>query len=90
MFYWRGSKLYAVRNGSFKAHFITRSEYGSDPEVTHATPELYNLDQDPSEKFNIAQKHPEVIAEIRRLAEAHKSGIPPVESQLDKRVPAGQ
>ena len=90
MFYWRGSKLYAVRNGSFIAHFITRSEYGSDPEVTHATPELYNLDQDPSEKFNIAQKHPEVIAEIRRLAEAHKSGIPPVESQLDKRVPAGQ
>ena len=30
MFYWRGSKLYAVRNGSFKAHFITQSEYGGE------------------------------------------------------------
>ncbi len=88
MFYWRGSKLYAVRHGSFKAHFITKSEYGSDPAITHDTPELYNLDHDPSEKFNVAQKHPEVIAEILRIALAHKNGIPPVENQLDKRLPA--
>ena len=88
MFYWRGSKLYAVRHGSFKAHFITKSEYGSDPEVVHDTPVLYNLDVDPSEKFDVAQKHPEVIAEIRRIAEAHKKAIPPIENQLDKRVPA--
>jgi len=90
--YWRGSKLYALRHGSFKAHFITKSEYGGEPEVTHATPELYNLDIDPSEKWNIAAKHPEVIAEIRRLAEAHRKAIPPVENQLDKRIaaPAGK
>ncbi len=86
MFFWRGSKLYAVRHGSFKAHFITQSEYGGEPAVTHQTPVLYNLDHDPSEKFDVAQKHPEVIAEIRRIAEAHKNGIPPVENQLDKRV----
>jgi len=88
MFYWRGSKLYAVRHGSFKAHFITQSEYGADAPVTHATPELYNLDQDPSEKWNIAATRPEVIAEIRRLAEAHKQSIPPVENHLDKRITA--
>lgn len=90
MFYWRGSKLYAVRHGSFKAHFITQSEYGGEAAVTHETPELYNLDQDPSEKFNVAAQHPEVIAEIRRLAETHKNGIPPVENHLDKRLPAKQ
>ena len=88
MYYWRGSKLYAVRHGSFKAHFITQSEYGADAPVTHATPELYNLDQDPSEKWNIAATRPEVIAEIRRLAEAHKQSIPPVENHLDKRITA--
>lgn len=88
MFYWRGSKLMAVRHGSFKAHFITKSEYGGEPAVTHATPELYNLDVDPSEKYNVAAKHPEVIAEIRRIAEAHKQAIPPVENHLDKRITA--
>jgi arylsulfatase A len=88
MFYWRGSKLYAVRHGSFKAHFITKSEYGPDPAVTHDTPELYNLDHDPSEKFNVAPKHPEVIAEIQRIADAHKKAIPPVENHLDQRLPA--
>jgi len=86
--YWRGSKLYALRHGSFKAHFITQSEYGGEAAVTHSTPELYNLDIDPSEKWNIAAKHPEVIAEIRRLAEAHKQAIPPVENHLDKRITA--
>jgi arylsulfatase A-like enzyme len=86
MFYWRGSKLYAVRHGAFKAHFITRSEYGGEPEVTHATPELYNLDHDPSEKWNVAAKRPEIIAEISRIAEEHKKAIPPVENQLDKRI----
>jgi C-terminal region of aryl-sulfatase len=47
---------------------------------------VYNLDHDPSEKWNIAAKHPDVIAEIRRIAEEHKNAIPPVENQLDKRI----
>jgi arylsulfatase A len=86
LFYWRGSKLYAVRHGSFKAHFITQPEYGSGPAVTHETPELYNLDRDPSEKWNIAAKNPGVIAEIGRIAREHKKSIPPVENQRDKRI----
>lgn len=88
MFYWRGSKLFAVRHGAYKAHFITQSEYGGEAPKTHDAPELYNLDEDPSEKFNIAAKHPDVITEIRRLAEAHKQAIPPVENKLDKRITA--
>jgi arylsulfatase A-like enzyme len=86
MFYWRGSKLYAVRHGAFKAHFITRSEYGGEAPVTHETPLLYNLDHDPSEKYDVAANHRDVIAEIRRIADAHKSGIPPIENYLDKRI----
>jgi len=86
MFYWRGSKLYAVRHGSFKAHFITQSEFGGEAAVTLATPELYNLDHDPSEKWDVAAKHPDVIAEIRRIAEAHIQAIPSVQNQLDQRI----
>ncbi len=84
MFYYRSGKIYAVRSGSFKAHFFTKSEYGSDPEVAHDPPLLYNLDQDPSEKFDLAAKHPQIIAEIRRISEAHAKTVEPVESQLDK------
>ncbi len=85
--YWRGSRLMALRHGSFKAHFITQAEYGGGAPVMHPTPELYNLDVDPSEKYNIAAQHPEVIAEMRRLAEEHKKGIPPVQNHLDARIP---
>ena len=86
--FWRGSRLMALRNGAFKAHFITQSEYAGEAPVMHPTPELYNLDVDPSEKYNIASQHPDVIAEMRRLAEEHKKGIPPVQNHLDARMPA--
>lgn len=86
--FWRGSRLMALRHGAFKAHFITQSEYGGEAAVTHPTPELYHLEQDPSEKWNIASQHPEVIAELRRLAEEHKKGIPPAPSRLDARIPS--
>lgn len=88
MVYWRGSKLYAIRHGSYKAHFITQSEYGGEPPVVHETPLLYNLDEDPSEKYDVAAGHPDIVGELRRLAEAHKQGVPPVENQLDKRLTA--
>jgi arylsulfatase A len=98
VFYYRGQKVYAIRNGEFKAHFITQNEYGSqtahpvtDPPlditnspVTHELPLLYNVNVDPSEKYNVAEEHPEVIAEIKRILEEHLAGIQPVENQLEK------
>jgi hypothetical protein len=45
---------------------------------------LYNVNIDPSEKLNIADKHPEVIAEIRKVLEEHLASIEPVENQLEK------
>ncbi len=98
VFYYRGQKVYAVRKGDFKAHFITQNEYGSqtahpitDPfieitgkPVVQETPLLYNVNIDPSEKFNIAEQYPEVIAEIRQVLQKHLAGIEPVENQLEK------
>lgn len=68
--YYRGDRVYAVRTGPWKAHFITQTAYPDGPAVAHDPPELYQLEIDPSERFDIAAEHPEVIAEIRsRLAE---------------------
>lgn len=70
MFYYRGDRLFAVRVGDFKAHFITQSGY--EPQATeHDPPLLYNLNVDPSEKFDIAADHPEVIEEIKEVVRLH-------------------
>ncbi|MBW6535631.1 MAG: sulfatase [Mariniphaga sp.] len=96
--YYRGAQVYAIRKGDYKAHFITQNEYGSQTahpitnpptEIKNARtvenpPLLYNVNIDPSEKFNIAEEHPEVIAEIRKVLEEHLAGIEPVENQLEK------
>jgi arylsulfatase A-like enzyme len=86
MIYYRGATVFAVRHGAFKAHFFTRSEYGADTVAAHQPPLLYNLDHDPSEKFDVAKDHPAVVAEIERIAAAHKKGVNPVPSQLEPRI----
>jgi len=75
VFYYRERELYAVRYGSFKAHFITKGGYGNGEKVYHEVPLLYNVDQDPSERFNIAEKHPEVIEKISAFVKQHKSQL---------------
>jgi arylsulfatase A len=89
MFYYRGTQLYAVRKGPYKAHFITQSAYGNDKPVKHDPPLLYHLGHDPSEKHDVAQRHPEVIAEIRKEVERHRSALVPGADQLAPRLEKG-
>lgn len=85
MYFYRGVELYALRKGKFKAHFITEEAYGKNTNRTeHNPPLLFNLDEDPSEKFDVSKSHPEVIKEIQKLADEHKKTVKPVENQLEK------
>ncbi|MBN1789082.1 MAG: sulfatase [Bacteroidales bacterium] len=84
VYYYRDTEVFAVRKGAYKAHLITQSEYGPDKPVVQDPPLLYNLNVDPSEKFNVAKDHPEVIEEIKKILEAHKATLTPVENQLEK------
>ncbi|MFP4365942.1 MAG: sulfatase [Bacteroidales bacterium] len=98
VYYYRGEQVYAIRKGDFKAHFITQPEYGNrrahfitEPSAeiesgrtVHDTPMLFNVSVDPAEKFNVAEEHPEVIAEFRRILEEHTATLVPVENQLEK------
>ena len=85
-------ELFATENGVeysialLKAHFITRPAYGAGKAEHPDPPELYHLGHDPSEKHNIADKHPEIIAQIRELTEAHKAAMIPGEPQLEARI----
>jgi arylsulfatase A-like enzyme len=86
MFYYRGAKLYAVRKGPYKAHFITKPAYGKGEAVEHDPPLLYHLAHDPSEKYNVAKNHPDIIADIRKEVEQHRKTLVPGEDQLAKRI----
>lgn len=86
MFYYRGTKLYAVRKGPYKAHFITKPAYGSDiKETEHNPPLLYHLGHDPSEQFDISADYSDVIAEIRKEVDKHLAKLVKGEDQLAKR-----
>jgi arylsulfatase A len=86
MFYYRGAKLYAVRKGHYKAHFMTKPAYGSGAEKMHDPPLLYHLGHDPSEKYDISKDHPEVIEDIRKEVALHLANLTPGEDQLAKRI----
>ena len=82
--YYRDTEVFAIRKGAYKAHFVTQSEYGQDKPLIQDPPLLFNLNVDPSEKYNLAADHPEVIAEIRKVLEEHRQKVVPVENQLEK------
>jgi len=84
VFYYRDTQVYAIRRGAFKAHFITQPEYGSELVTIQDPPLLFNLNVDPSEKYNIAKKYPEVIAELKEILKEHMATLLPVENQLEK------
>ncbi|HEX6069762.1 MAG TPA: sulfatase [Longimicrobiaceae bacterium] len=83
VFFYRGTRLFAVRKGAWKGHFVTQSGYGGGPAQTHEPLALYRLDQDPSEIHDVAADHPQVVAELLAEAERHRATLAPVVSQLD-------
>ena len=88
VYYYRGTRLMALRKGPWKAHFATQESYTGNNKLTeHDPPVLYNLEVDPSEKWDVAEKHPDVIAEIKAAADAHRETIVVVPSQLEIPLP---
>jgi len=88
IFYYANSGsgvLSAVRRDSYKAFFVVPSTGTGTASSTPVPPQLYNLDQDPSEKFDLAEKHPDLIAELRKLADDHQKTVEPVKNQIATR-----
>ncbi|MEO0476316.1 MAG: sulfatase [Planctomycetota bacterium] len=64
-FFQRG----AVRQGKWKLHFKARSTVKDQP--VGKLPALYDLSTDIGETKNLASQHPEVVAKLKALYEAH-------------------
>jgi len=86
MLFYRGATLYAARKGDFKAHFIIQGAYGQfGRRKVMRNPSLYNLKEDPGEKYNVAEKYPEILREIEKMVEDHKETMVEVKDQLADR-----
>jgi arylsulfatase A-like enzyme len=85
LLYYRGRQLMAARLGPWKAHFMTQAGYGQLKPEKHDPPLLFNLDNDPSEQYDLAKDHGDVIADIRKLVSEHESGLVAPPSQLELR-----
>jgi arylsulfatase len=60
--------LQAVRKGPWKLHRITSSQTGLDY-FDGKLPLLFNLDEDPGERFDRSEQFPEIVGELQRLME---------------------
>jgi hypothetical protein len=79
-FYFRGGILEGVREGKWKCRLSRQTDsLELIPEGTEMVPELYDLELDPSERYNVASQHPDVVARLRaRMAELEREilGVP--------------
>jgi arylsulfatase A-like enzyme len=83
MIYYRGEQIRAVRKGVWKMHLYTKTEYTGEKIVAHDPPLLYNLEHDPSEKYDIGEKHPDVIERLKKVLAKHEATVEKVPSQLE-------
>ena len=85
MFYYHSQKLFAARKGKFKLHYLTNNPMGYPENLKKLEKyKLYNLEEDPSEKHDIIDQHPEIVKEIEEMVTIHLQSVVPVENQLEK------
>lgn len=85
IFYYTREKLCGLRKGAWKASFSSDEIYKDQspgPEIS--TPVLYNLDNDPSERFDVSKEYPKVMEELTKLYQEHVEKVKPIPSELDK------
>lgn len=82
-YYGLNNKLMAVRKGPWKLHTVTYSQTGLDY-FEGKLPLLFNLSIDPSEKYEVSDNNPEVVAELQQLIATHQKQLESEPTFFDK------
>lgn len=87
MFFYHGTRIFAARKGDFKMYFYKNNPLGYPEKLEKLdSSQLFNLQHDPSEKYNLADQYPLVLKEIEALVRDHRATVDSVGSQLEKRI----
>ena len=74
-YYFSGGRLEAVREGRWKYRLAPNRDDGSAITEGPLPVELYDLDVDPAEKYNVADRHPDVVARLRAQLQAFGADV---------------
>jgi len=87
IFYYINETLQAVRQGRWKAHFVTHASYSPEPPRVLDIPLLYDIEADPGEKYDLARHKPEIVKALTELYNRVKNAIPLPEPEIEKKLP---
>jgi len=82
MFFWTRAELHAVRSGPWKLHVKQREPINYGREVVLDKPELYHLERDISEAYDVADQHPDIVDRLSKMMKAHEADIEPHQDML--------
>lgn len=87
-YYYRGGAIHAIREGSYKLHVKCRQSiyFALDvipEEEMNNLPWLYNVNEDPGEKFNIANENQDIVQHLLQLIADREREVVPVNSIFD-------
>lgn len=80
IYYYRSEELHAVRSGKWKLHFkimeYSGRDYHSGREIRKLdSPLLFDLETDPSEWYDVAAEHTDVVRRLEAVAAAYRREI---------------
>jgi len=73
-YYWTRGELHAVRSGKWKLHIRQRAPINYS-KIKLEFPELYNLESDISEKYNLYDQYPGVVKQLQTMIENHENDL---------------
>ncbi len=76
-FYYSDENVQAVRKGRWKLHVAVMNRKGSPPPGEGDPPLLFDVQQDISERRNLARSRPEVVKELQEEIARHKASVTP-------------
>ncbi|MFC3415419.1 sulfatase family protein [Algoriphagus hitonicola] len=88
LYYYHQDQLFAIRRGPLKAHFRSHdSIYGGDRNYKEYDPLLlFNIEQDPGEKFPLENLDDNIIKEFKSLFAKQVKNVVPTQSKIDSKI----
>ncbi len=87
MFFYHGTRLFAARQGAYKLYYYRNNPIGYPKKMEKLDKlQLFNVQHDPSERYDLADSQPEVIRQIEAMVKQHRTNATPAPSNLEKRI----